>query len=67
MQAPAETATPLERLRAGHIDRAGYIDEKIELALSRVKGIPPAQQNELRTMLRARLESDDELGWLMPR
>jgi hypothetical protein len=64
--APGEP-TPLEQLRAGHIDHAQYADAKIDTAISRVKGISPAQQDELREMLRERLASDDELGAFMPR
>jgi hypothetical protein len=63
----AAPVTALERLQAGELDAKGYAEARIEEALSHVNGISATERALLRDELRARLESPDELGWLLER
>jgi hypothetical protein len=59
--------TRLEGFRAGAIDAKGYAEGNVESALSHVHGVSAAERAAIREVLRARLQSPDELGWLFDR
>jgi hypothetical protein len=52
---------PLERLRTGEIDVAGYLDLKVEEATSHLSALPPVELAAIRSALRDQLASDPSL------
>ena len=54
-------ATPLERLRAGEIDRQTYVELKVDEATRHLAGLRPADLESIRAELRQRLASDPAL------
>jgi hypothetical protein len=54
-------ATPLERLRAGEIDRDGYLDLKVDDATAHLSGLHPEELDAVKTVLRGQLASDPAL------
>ena len=57
--------TPLARLRAGEVDVHGYIDLKVDEATSALKGISPAELDEIKSVLRDQMRSDPGLADLV--
>lgn len=57
---PAD-ATPLERLRAGEIDRDTYIDLKVDGATVHLHGLRPEELDTVRTLLHGQLANDPVL------
>jgi hypothetical protein len=57
--------SPLERLRAGALDVAGYVDAKIEEATAHLGAIPGARLDALRDALRERVAADPTLAELV--
>jgi hypothetical protein len=58
--APAE-ASPLERLRAGKIDVDQYVELKLDQATAHLKGMRPAEVEQVRAMLRDKIVQDPHL------
>jgi hypothetical protein len=54
-------ATPLERLRAGEVDVNGYVDLEVDKATSALKGLPSAELEEIKSVLRDQMKSDPGL------
>jgi hypothetical protein len=52
---------PLERFRAGELDRDGYIDAMIEEALGPLRGLPEHELEFVRGILRDFVETDPAL------
>jgi hypothetical protein len=61
----ANAATPLARLRAGEVDVHGYIDLKVDEATSALKGISPAELEEIKSVLRDQMKTDPGLADLV--
>ena len=62
----ASSATsPLARLRAGEVDVHGYVDLKVDEATSALKGISPAELDEIKSVLRDQMKSDPGLADLV--
>jgi len=59
------TATPLERLHAGHVDVNGYLDLKVEEATAHLKGLNASELSAIQKMLREQLVSDPALSDLV--
>lgn len=59
------SATPLERLHAGHVDVNGYLDLKVEEATAHLKGLNPTELSAIQKMLREQLVSDPALSDLV--
>jgi hypothetical protein len=57
--------TPLERLRAGEINRDGYLDLKVDDAVAHLQGLRPEELDEVKTALRGQLASDPALVHLV--
>jgi hypothetical protein len=57
----AAPRTALERVRAGELDVEGYVDAKVLEATAHLKALPPAQLEQVRASLRARMASDPAL------
>lgn len=57
----ASATSPLSRLRAGEIDVNGYVDLKVDEATSSLHGLPPAELDEIKSMLRDKLRTDPGL------
>jgi hypothetical protein len=57
--APATTA--LERLRAGEIDLQGYVAHKIQEATAHLHGVPPAELEAIKRILRDQISTDPAL------
>jgi hypothetical protein len=57
--------TPLDRWRAGEIDREGYLDLKVDDATARLQGLHPEELDAVKTVLRGQLASDPALGDLV--
>jgi hypothetical protein len=53
--------TPLERLKAGDIDVDQYVDLKVDQATAHLRGVPRAQMDAIRAMLREQVASDPAL------
>lgn len=53
--------TPLARLRAGEIDVNGYVDLKVDEATASLKGVPAAELEEIKRVLRDQLRTDPGL------
>ncbi len=61
-----ESATsPLGRLRAGEVDVHGYVDLKVDEATSALKGMTPAELDEIKSVLRDQMKSDPGLADLV--
>jgi len=65
VEAAASPASPLGRLRAGEVDVHGYIDLKVDEATSALKGISPAELDEIKSVLRDQMKSDPGLADLV--
>jgi hypothetical protein len=61
----AAAAGPLERLRAGEIDVPQYLDLKVHEATVHLHGVPPAELDAIRKMLRDQLATDPGLADLV--
>jgi hypothetical protein len=61
----ADAMTPLARLRAGEVDVHGYVDLKVDEATKSLKGFPPAELAEIKSVLRDQLRSDPGLADLV--
>ncbi len=53
--------TALERLRAGELDRDGYLDAKVDEATAHLAGLRSEDLDLVKTVLREQLESDPVL------
>jgi hypothetical protein len=62
--APVGTS-PLERLRAGHIDVNGYVDLKVEQATAHLQGLSPVELGAVKSMLREQIATDPALADLV--
>ncbi len=62
---PLDATSPLARLRAGEIDVHGYIDLKVDEATASLKGLPPAQLDEIKKVLRDQMATDPGLADLV--
>lgn len=62
---PPTAVRPLDQLRAGTIDRAAYIDMKLQEATAHLSGLAPWQRDAIERMLRDKLECDPALVALM--
>ena len=56
-----DATSPLARLRAGEIDVHGYIDLKVDQATSGLRGLSPAQLDEIKKSLRDQMATDPGL------
>jgi len=65
--AAAPSTAPLDRLRAGEIDVAGYLDIKVDQATAHLRGLPPVELDALRQVLRDKLSTDPALAELVKR
>ena len=63
--AAAAPAGPLEKLRAGEIDVHEYLDIKVDEATSHLHGLPPAEMDAIKKMLRDQLATDPGLSDLV--
>jgi hypothetical protein len=61
----AGAPTPLDRFRAGEVDVHGYIDLEVDHATSSLKGLPAAELEELKSVLRDQMRSDPGLADLV--
>jgi hypothetical protein len=59
--------TPLDRWRAGEIDREAYLDLKVDDATAHLQGLHPEELDAVKTVLRGQLASDPALGDLVRR
>jgi hypothetical protein len=60
--APVEsTHAALDKLRAGEIDLARYLDLKVDEATTHLRALPPAQLEAVKRTLRERIASDPTL------
>ncbi len=64
-QVHAAGASPLEQLKAGKIDMDGYLDQKVQEATVHLRGVTPAQLDDIRTLLRDRMATDPTLADLV--
>lgn len=60
-----DSTSPLARLRAGEIDVHGYVDLKVEEATKSLKGLPAAELDEIKSVLRDQLRTDPGLADLV--
>lgn len=51
-------SSALEDFKAGRIDMNGYLDQKVSLATAHLEGLPPADLEQVRSLLREQLTSD---------
>jgi len=51
-------SSALEDFKAGRIDMNGYLDQKVSLATAHLEGLPPADLEHVRSLLREQLTSD---------
>ena len=56
-----DATSPLGRLKAGEIDVQGYVDLRVEEATKSLKGLPPAELDDIKSVLRDQLLSDPGL------
>ena len=61
----APAASPLARLRAGEVDVNGYVDLQVDEATKSLKGLPPAELAEIKSVLRDQLRTDPGLADLV--
>ncbi len=61
VSAAGAAASPLERWRAGEVDQAGYVELKVDEATRHLIGLPPAELDAIRAVLRDRLATDPAL------
>ena len=59
------TTSPLARLRAGEVDVNGYVDLRVEEATKSLKGLPPAELADIKSVLRDQLRTDPGLAELV--
>jgi hypothetical protein len=64
--APA-VSEPLARLRAGQVDRAGYVDLHVTSATAHLRGLPAEARERVEQQLRDRCTSDPLLCDLIER
>lgn len=57
--------TPLERFRAGEVDVNGYVDLKVDEVVGNLKGLSPAEVDDIRSMLRDQIATDPGLADLV--
>jgi hypothetical protein len=57
----AQASSPLARLRAGEIDVNGYMDLKVDEATHGLQGLPRAELDEIKRVLRDQLATDPGL------
>ncbi len=62
-----EPPSALDRLRAGEIDLHGYLDVKVDEAMSHLEGLSAPELAMLREMLRDQLTTDPALAELVQR
>ena len=65
VESASSATAPLARLRAGEVDVHGYIDLKVDEATSALKGISPAELDEIKSVLRDQMKSDPGLADLV--
>jgi hypothetical protein len=65
IESTTPATSPLGRLRAGEVDVHGYIDLKVDEATSALKGISPAELDEIKSVLRDQMKSDPGLADLV--
>jgi hypothetical protein len=58
-------ASPLQRFHAGELDLDGYLDAKIDEATSHLRGLPRADLELIRSILREFAETDPALAELL--
>jgi hypothetical protein len=61
----AAATSPLARLRAGEVDVNGYVDLQVEEATKSLKGLPPAELADIKSVLRDQLRTDPGLADLV--
>ena len=57
--------TPLARLRVGEIDVNGYVDLKVDEATHSLNGLSAAELDEIKSVLRDQMKSDQGLADLV--
>lgn len=62
-----DRSAPLEQLRAGVLDRQGYVDAKIGAASEHLQGLPVQHLDSIRGHLRMLLATDPTLAALVDR
>lgn len=66
--APSVATSPLERLRAGEIDSARYVELQVEQATAQLEGaLPRAHLDAIRAELRALIDDDPDVAALVQR
>jgi hypothetical protein len=60
-------AALLEQLDTGEIDVDTYIDRKVETAIAHLRGLSPAELQQVRALLRAQVAEEPELQELVRR
>jgi hypothetical protein len=65
VESASSATSPLGRLRAGEVDVHGYVDLKVDEATSALKGITPAELDEIKSVLRDQMKSDPGLADLV--
>ena len=65
VESATSATSPLGRLRAGEVDVHGYVDLKVDEATSALKGITPAELDEIKSVLRDQMKSDPGLADLV--
>lgn len=65
VESASSATSPLGRLRAGELDVHGYIDLKVDEATSALKGLSPAELDEIKSVLRDQMKSDPGLSDLV--
>ena len=60
-------SSPLEQLRRGEIDLAGYLDAKVDEATRHLRGLRPHELEAIKSALRDELASDPGLADLVQR
>jgi hypothetical protein len=62
---PVTATTPLEKLRAGHVDLNGYLDLKVDEATHHLHGLQLSELDAVRKMLRDQLRNDPTISELV--
>jgi hypothetical protein len=58
-------SSPLARFRAGEVDVNGYVDLKVDEVVGNLKGLSPAELDDIRKMLRDQITTDPGLADLV--
>ncbi len=60
-----DRSSPLARFRAGEVDVNGYVDLKVDEVVRNLKGLSPAEIDDIRKMLRDQIATDPGLSDLV--